>query len=78
MAMVTTRSMIRSCGTSPASSTQADLEDDQFDAPEAAGLDATLRGLSLVCTDTETLQVGGHLFDSPYELRRRTLLRGQG
>jgi hypothetical protein len=53
---------------------QADLEDDLYDAPEAAGLDATLRGLTLVCTDAEIVDIGRKLFDGLYELRRRNLL----
>jgi len=55
---------------------EADLDDDRYDAPEAAGLDAALRGLSLVCTDDETLAVGRRVFDGLYELRRRALLMG--
>ena len=55
---------------------QADLDDDRFDAPEAAGLDAMLRGLVLVCTDDETLDLSRRIFDGLYELRRRALLHG--
>jgi hypothetical protein len=50
---------------------EADLEDEQFDAPEAAGLDAVLRGLSMVCQDTEVLQITGTVFDGLYEYYRR-------
>ncbi len=57
---------------------QADLEDDRFDAPEAAGLDVALRGLALVCTDDEILELSRRLFDGLYELRRRALLHGHG
>ncbi len=57
---------------------QADLDDDQYDAPEAAGLDATLRGLSLVCSDAEIVTISQKLFDGLYELRRRALLHGHG
>jgi hypothetical protein len=57
---------------------EADLDDERYDAPEAAGLDAALRGLSLVCTDDETLSIGRRLFDGLYELRRRALLLGRG
>ncbi|MFC4950122.1 chromate resistance protein ChrB domain-containing protein [Pseudonocardia sp. GCM10023141] len=54
---------------------EADLEDDRFDAPEAAGLDAVLRGLSMVCDDTQVLAVTGPVFDGLYEyFRRATLL----
>jgi hypothetical protein len=30
---------------------EADLDDERYDAPEAPGLDITLRGLSMICTD---------------------------
>lgn len=52
---------------------EADLADERYDAPEGAGVDAVLRGLSLVATDEEVLAVGGRLFDGLYELRRRGL-----
>lgn len=55
---------------------EADLDDEQFDAPEAPGLDVALRGLSLVCDDDEILRVGRLLFDGLYEYRRRALLLG--
>jgi len=55
---------------------QADLDDDRFDAPEAAGFDAMLRGLVLVCSDDETLELSQRIFDGLYELRRRALLLG--
>ena len=55
---------------------QADLEDDRFDAPEAAGLDVAIRGLSMVCADQEILEVSYRIFDGLYELRRRALLLG--
>ena len=55
---------------------QADLDDDRFDEPEAAGIDAMLRGLALVCDDDETIQLSRRVFDGLYELRRRALLRG--
>ena len=54
---------------------EADLDDDRYDAPEAAGLDAALRGLALVCTDAEIVTISRQLFDGLYELRRRALLR---
>ncbi len=53
---------------------EADLEDDRFDAPEAAGFDAALRGLALVCDDSEILAISSRVFDGLYELRRRALL----
>lgn len=46
---------------------EADLEDDRFDAPEARGLDAMVRGLSLLCgDDDELLGATGGLFDALY------------
>jgi hypothetical protein len=56
---------------------EADLADDRFDAPEAAGLDVLLRGLSMVRADEEVLAVSGVLFDGLYEYRARTLLLGR-
>ena len=50
---------------------EADLADDRYDAPEAPGLDAVLRGLSLVADDHEVLAVAARLFDGLYELRRQ-------
>ena len=55
---------------------EADLEDERYDAPEAAGLDAALRGLSLVVVDERLLELTGPLFDGLYELRRRVLTPG--
>ncbi len=55
---------------------QADLEDDVFDAPEAEGIDAVMRGLALVCTDHDILDIGFTIFDGLYELRRRGVLQG--
>lgn len=51
---------------------EADVADDRYDAPEAPGLDAVLRGLSLVADDHEVLAVSARLFDGLYELRRRS------
>jgi len=56
---------------------EADLADERFDAPEAAGLDVTCRGLSMVCSDAEVLLVTERLFDGLYEYRRRALLLGR-
>ena len=56
---------------------QADLNDGRFDAPEAAGIDAMMQGLALVCSDDETLELSRRIFDGLYELRRRTLLLGR-
>ena len=56
---------------------EADLADDRYDAPEAAGLDALCRGLTLTLADDEILAVTQRLFDGLYEYRRRTLLLGR-
>jgi hypothetical protein len=56
---------------------EADLADDRFDAPEAAGLDVICRGLSMVIGDVEVLAVTGSVFDGLYEHRRRALLLGR-
>jgi hypothetical protein len=53
---------------------EADLADDRFDAPEAPGLDVLCRGLSMVGSDDEVLEVTRHLFDGLYEHRRRAML----
>ena len=45
---------------------EADLADDRYDAPEAAGLDALLRGLSLVASDDEVIELSHRLFDGLY------------
>ena len=42
---------------------EADLADDLYDAPEAAGLDAIIRGLSLTRTDPDILTITAPLFD---------------
>jgi hypothetical protein len=56
---------------------EADLDDERFDAPEAAGVDVALRGLSMVCDDEQILAVSGPLFDGLYEFFRRELLTGR-
>lgn len=45
---------------------EADVSDDLYDAPEAAGLDAIIRGLSLTRDDNEILTLTGALFDGLY------------
>jgi hypothetical protein len=55
----------------------ADLDDDRFDAPEAAGLDVLLRGLSMTGSDEQTLAVSGPMFDALYEYHRRRTLLGR-
>jgi hypothetical protein len=56
---------------------EADLDDERFDAPEAAGLDVVLRGLSMTGGDEHTLAVSGAVFDGLYEFHRRRLLLGR-
>jgi hypothetical protein len=56
---------------------EADLADERFDAPEAPGLDAVLRGLSMTCDDQRVLELTGPLFDGLYEFFRRGLLLGR-
>lgn len=51
---------------------EADLADDLHDAPEGAGLDAVIRGLSLTRTDRDILTITTALFDGLYAwLERR-------
>lgn len=50
---------------------EADLEDDRYDAPEAPGLDALVRGLSMVRPDHQVLELGAVLYDGLYEYFRR-------
>ncbi|XVQ07615.1 chromate resistance protein ChrB domain-containing protein [Spirillospora sp. CA-255316] len=55
---------------------EADLDDERYDAPEAPGLDAALRGLSMVAEDEKILALTRPLFDGLYEFYRRELLLG--
>lgn len=51
---------------------QADIADDLYDAPEAPGLDATIRGLSITQADHDILTITDPLFDGLYAwLHRR-------
>ena len=56
---------------------EADLEDERFDAPEARGLDVLIRGLSMVCSDEEMLELTGRLYEGLYEYRRRAAMLGR-
>ena len=56
---------------------EADIDDGKFDAPEAPGLDSVLRGLSLTCTDDETLAVATRIVDGLYEFHRQRVLSGR-
>jgi hypothetical protein len=56
---------------------EADLADERHDAPEAAGLDVLLRGLSMTNDDETMLELTGQLFDGLYEFKKRALLLGR-
>jgi hypothetical protein len=55
----------------------ADLDDERYDAPEAPGLDVLLRGLSMVRSDDEVLQLSAPLYDGLYEYLRRAGMLGR-
>lgn len=57
---------------------QADLEDDRFDAPEAAGLDTIVRALGLDHSDEEVRVLTGIVLTSLYQYLRRETLGGGG
>jgi hypothetical protein len=57
---------------------EADLDDDRFDAPEAAGLDALIRGLSMTLDDDELLGHTGPMFDGLYALLQGAPRHGGG
>jgi len=56
---------------------EADLADERYDAPEAAGLDVLVRGLALTNDDDALLALTGPVFDGLYEFKRRALLLGR-
>ena len=56
---------------------EADLDDQRYDAPEAAGMDMILRGLSMTRSDAEIVRLTRPLFDGIYEYCRRALLLGR-
>jgi hypothetical protein len=57
---------------------EADLADECYDAPAAAGLDVLIRGLSLTSgSDHDTLAITDRLFDGLYEHTRRQLMTGR-
>jgi len=56
---------------------EADLDDERYHAPEAAGLDVVLRGLSMTCSDQQVLALTEPIFDGLYEYYRRGLLLGR-
>ena len=42
---------------------EADIEDERYDAPEAAGLDAIVRGLGLLLDDDQLLEASSTIYD---------------
>lgn len=56
---------------------EADLDDERYDAPEAPGLDVVLRGLSMICTDEQTLHHTNPILDGLYDFHRRATLLGR-
>ncbi|MBQ0925826.1 chromate resistance protein ChrB domain-containing protein [Saccharopolyspora endophytica] len=56
---------------------EADLDDERYDAPEAPGLDAILRGLSMIGDDQHTLTITKPIFDGLYEYYHRTQMLGR-
>jgi hypothetical protein len=53
---------------------EADLEDEQYDAPEAPGFDVILRALSAAHDDDTVLAMTTPIFDAVYEYLRREVL----
>lgn len=51
---------------------EADLADERYDAPEAAGLDVVVRGLAMLHDDSALLSITAPLFDGLYTYRSRT------
>ncbi len=45
---------------------EADLHDERFEAPEAPGLDAVVRGLSAIRSDAELLELTASIYDGLY------------
>jgi hypothetical protein len=55
---------------------EADLDDERYDAREAAGLDVLVRGLALLGDDARTLAATGPMFDGLYEYHPQAILLG--
>ena len=53
---------------------EADIEDEAYDAPEAAGFDLILRALSVSNDDTGVLALTDPIFDAVYTYLRRSLI----
>jgi len=56
---------------------EADLHDERHDAPEAAGLDILVRGLTLLGDDEHTLAITAAILDGLYEFHRQAIIRGR-
>ncbi|TDC65975.1 chromate resistance protein [Micromonospora sp. KC207] len=56
---------------------EADIDDERFHAPEAPGLDAILRGMSMTLDDPQVLAASSPVFDALYEYLHRGLLLGR-
>jgi hypothetical protein len=56
----------------------ADLDDERFDAPEARGLDAIIRGMGSIYDDDELLARTTPIFDGLYEYCRRSVAVNDG
>jgi hypothetical protein len=56
---------------------EADLRDERFDAPEAAGLDVLIRGLSLTVDDDRLIEISAPLFDGLYAFKQRDEMLGR-
>ena len=55
----------------------ADLGDELFGAPEAAGLDVLVRGLSMTSDDARLLEITGPVFDGLYAFKQRAEILGR-
>jgi len=55
----------------------ADLGDERFGAPEAAGLDVLIRGLSMTLDDDHVLETTRPLFDGLYAFKQRASMLGR-
>lgn len=55
---------------------EADIEDEQYDAPEAAGFDLILRALSVSHDDDRVLELTDPIFDAVHAYVRRALITG--
>lgn len=55
---------------------EADIEDEQYDAPEAPGFDLILRALSAAHDDHHVLELSSPIFDAVHDYLRRAMLYG--